>query len=221
MQRGIGPSQIGEPCDRQILYQILDMPKARTAIDPWASIVGTATHAWLADAFTAENERLGQLRYLVEQEVKLTDGIKGTCDLFDLWESEVIDHKVLGTDSMRKIKSGDVPTKYRVQLNLYGYAYRLVGMPVDRVSIVAYPRSGFLDGIATWSEQYNEKLAESAMNRLANLTTAAVSLKLDEQHELWEHTPSSPGSACTWCPYWRPGSPADGNGCPGPERTVT
>jgi len=216
MQKAIGPSQIGVECDRQIAYQVLDMPTARNGIDPWASIVGTATHAWLADAFAAENERLGQLRYLIETPVKLTSGYGGTADLFDLWENEVIDHKILGTDSMRKIKSGNIPQKYRIQLQLYGYAFKLVGMPVDRVSIVAYPRSGFLDGIVTWSVPYNEALAVSAMDRLSRIVAAAVQLKLDETN-LWQAIPHTPGPDCSWCEWWRPGSAVDGAGCPGME----
>lgn len=215
-QRAIGPSQIGEACDRQVAYQLLDMPRSRTGIDPWASIVGTATHAWLAEAFTEENRRLGQLRYLVECPVRLTDGIKGTCDLFDLWGSEVIDHKILGTESMRKIGTGEVPTKYRVQLHLYGYGFTLVGMPVRTVSIVAYPRSGFLDGIKTWTEPYDEALATSAMDRLGNLTTAVYMLKLDE-HNLWGLIRPTPSRDCNWCPWWRPTLPVDGCGCPGQE----
>jgi hypothetical protein len=217
MQRAIGPSQIGNECDRSLAYQVMDMQAPRSGIDPWASIVGTAVHAWLAQAFTNENIRSGELRYLVETPVKLTDGIRGTADLFDLWEAEVIDHKILGVDSHRHIKNGAIPTKYRVQLHLYGRGFQLAGMPVSKVSIVAYPRSGFLDGIVTWSEPYNQALAEAAMDRLSRISAAALVLELDTNPDRWALIPHSPGPECTWCPFWRPGLLVDGGGCPGPE----
>jgi hypothetical protein len=217
-QRAIGPSQIGETCDRRVMYQLLDMEPSKTdSGDPWPAVVGTAVHAWLANAFEAENERTGKLRYLVETKVKLTDGIGGTCDLFDLYEREVIDHKVLGTTTMRKIKSGNIPPRYRTQLHLYGYGFTLAGLDVSTVSLALYPRSGWLDDLYRWSEPYDESVAVSAMDRLANLTTAAYALKLDERMDLWSMVPAQPGADCTWCPFWRPGVPVDGHGCPGPE----
>lgn len=219
-QRAIGPSEIGEECDRRVMYQLLDMDSARIDHgDPWPSVVGVAVHAWLADAFLAENKRLNDLRYLVETKVKLTDGIGGTCDLFDLKEREVIDHKVLGTTSMRKLKSGNIPARYRTQVHLYGYGFRLAGLDVSTVTLALYPRSGWLDDLYRWSEPYDESLAIAAMDRLANLTTAAYALKLDERMDLWSMVPAHPGADCTFCPFWRPGVPVDGHGCPGPEVT--
>lgn len=217
MQRTIGPSQIGNACERSLAYSLMDMPRPRTDGDPWASVVGTATHSWLADAFLAENERLGHLRYLVETKVQLTGTIKGTADLFDLRESEVIDHKILGVDSMRKIRNGTIPVRYRTQLHLYGMGFELAGMPVDKVSICAYPRSGFLDGIVVWTEKYDRDVAEAALDRLSRISAAALLLELDTHGERWGLIPATPGPECTWCEYWRPGLVVDGRGCPGNE----
>lgn len=221
-QRAIGPSEIGEECDRRLLYSALQMaPENNQQSDPWPSIVGTAVHAWLADAFRAENAH--GFRWLVEVPVKLTSGIGGTADLFDLQEREVIDHKVLGVSSMKKIKSGNIPARYRVQLHLYGYGFRLAGLDVDRVTLAAYPRSGWLADLHLWTEPYDESLALAAMDRLSKLTAAAYVLRLDEPEQagLWAMVPARPGADCTWCPFWRPGQPADAYGCPGPEVPTT
>lgn len=215
-QTHLGPSEIGEQCDRRLTYRLLDMamPDIPNG-DPWPAIVGTATHAWLADAFQTENQRMGRLRYLVETRVRLTDGIGGTCDLYDLDQNAVIDHKVLGVDSLRKIRNGNIPDRYRVQVHLYGYGFALAGLPVQNVNIVAYPRSGFLDGIAVWTEPYSERVAVDAMDRLGRLTTAAYALELDDHPERWELIPAKPGADCSFCPFWRPGEKLSDRGCPG------
>ena len=70
LQVEMGPSEAGEPCTRRLAYKIMDWRKPGRDLDPWAAVQGVAVHAWLADAFRAENERLGRVRYLVEQRVQ-------------------------------------------------------------------------------------------------------------------------------------------------------
>lgn len=216
MQRALGPSEIGDECDRRLTYRLLDMEPTGRSGDPWPAIVGTAVHAWLAGAFNSENVRLGRLRYVVEQRVYLTSGISGTCDLYDLDTDEVIDHKVLGTTSMGKLKAGKIPTRYRVQLHLYGLGYALAGMRVSKVTLALYPRGGWLDGMHIWSEPYSAETAQSAMDRLSKLTAVAYTLELDDHPERWELIPAKPGPDCDFCPFFRPGKHVDSNGCPGP-----
>lgn len=217
-QRAIGPSEIGERCDRRLTYRLLDMDPSGNGGDPWPSIVGIAVHAWLAEAFRTENERLGRLRYLVEQRVQLTSGIGGTCDLYDLDANDVIDHKVLGATSMSKIKRGDVPDRYRVQLHLYGLGFAIAGMPVEKVTLALYSRGGWLDDMHLWSQRWDRDLAETAMDRLSRLTAIAYTLELDTHPERWELVPASAGPDCTWCPFFRPGQHVDSGGCPGEIR---
>lgn len=218
LQQAVGPSEIGDDCQRRIAYRLMGLPGPNNNGDPWPSIVGTAVHAWLADAFLLDNERLGRIRWLVEQRVYLTDGISGTCDLYDCWTHRIIDHKILGTTSMSKIKRGEIPDRYRVQTHLYGYGYRRAGFPVQSVALACFPRGGFLDGLHIWSEPYDESVAEEALDRLGHLTTAAVLLQLDEPDSPhWSKVPHRPGPGCAWCPMWRPGQPADTQGCPGPD----
>ena len=75
-QRRPGPSQLGGLCDRRIVAHFLEMPKVNRMTDPWAAIVGTGTHGWLADAFTLDNkiraERADPVRWLVEQRAPIS-----------------------------------------------------------------------------------------------------------------------------------------------------
>jgi len=217
-QVAVGPSEMGDECDRRLAYRALDVKGPNTSGDPWPSIVGVAVHGWLADAFTLENQRLGRVRYLIEQRVFMTDGISGTCDLFDVDQAEVIDHKILGTTSMKKIKSGDIAARYQVQLQLYGFGLRRAGRRVERVSLACYPRGGFLDGLYVWSTDYDEATALAALARFSNISAAALVLNLDDPStSFWGMIPAQPTpERCAWCPYWRPGRPADFTGCPGP-----
>lgn len=216
VQHAIGPSEIGEPCERRLTYRLLDLPGTNPNGDPWPSIVGTAVHGWLADAFELANTRLGRRRWMVEQRVWMTDGISGTCDLLDTDRAEIIDHKVVGTTTMTKLKHGDIPVRYRVQLHLYGYGYERAGMSIKTVTLACYPRGGFLDGLWLWSEPYDPIIAGAALDRLSTLTATAYILSLDDPHSpLWNLISHEPGPGCAWCPLWRPGQPADTEGCPG------
>lgn len=62
-QKRIGPSEIGNPCDRRIGYKLLGHPE-RERGDAWKPTVGTAVHAWIDEALTDEDARLlAQLGY--------------------------------------------------------------------------------------------------------------------------------------------------------------
>lgn len=93
LQRHLGPSEIGHLCDRQVAGKLAGLPRTNHVQDPWPSIVGTATHAWLAEAFSSENERLGRIRWVPEARVTPIDGHPGTADLYDADEAAVVDHK--------------------------------------------------------------------------------------------------------------------------------
>jgi len=124
-------------------------PATNHISDPWPSIIGTAVHAWLEKAFTADNPPTGLPRWVVEQRVVPMAGHAGTADLYDVREQAVVDHKVLGPTSMDAVMApGGPPRKYQIQLLLYGRGYRNLGLPVKRVvvgSIPAYP--GDVEGV--------------------------------------------------------------------------
>jgi hypothetical protein len=59
-QRRLGPSEIGHLCDRNVVGKLVGADAVNTLTDPWPSVVGTAVHAWLADAFELDNTMRAQ-----------------------------------------------------------------------------------------------------------------------------------------------------------------
>ena len=57
MQRHLGPSELGEECDRQVVMKMAAMTKTNNVSDPWASVMGTAGHAWVEEMYKWDNAR--------------------------------------------------------------------------------------------------------------------------------------------------------------------
>lgn len=224
LQRAIGPSEIGVDCMRRIAYRYTGARPVNTASDPWFSIVGTAVHDWLDTAInlwcghvlgTQPGGRWTQEpRYLTEKRVTATadqHGVSGSCDLYDQERATVIDHKVVGATALRKYIDQGPSNQYRIQVHTYGKGYRQAGHPVREVAIAFYPRSGYLTDMHVWSEPFDESIADHALTRAATVRQLAAVLPIGQ-------IPANPDqAACTWCPFYRPGGPADGAGCPGPQ----
>lgn len=213
LQKAIGPSEIGDPCDRAIAYKLAGVEPTNTDRDNWLATLGTAGHAWLADAFQLANDRAGYERFLIEQRVN-ADGIEGTSDLFDTLTGTVIDHKILGVTSLRKIASGDIPPKYHVQLHTYGLGITRLGYQVNSVALAAYPRSDNLrgdfsgKGLHVHVEPWQPLIAHAARRRVEAIGKAVAVVPPGV-------LPARPSDDCRYCPFFRPGQPADAAGCPG------
>lgn len=89
----LGPSEIGETCDLQVVSKLVGAPRTNHISDPWPSIVGTAVHAWLAQAFDDDNARDNMLRWVTETRVTPHPLYPGSADLYDAQEQAVVDHK--------------------------------------------------------------------------------------------------------------------------------
>lgn len=221
LQKAIGPSGVGTPCDRRLALDLLGATTHNTGQDKWASTVGTAVHAWLADAFTADNAQLaGQglaPRWLVEQRVTIRTGLSGSCDLYDLWTHTAVDWKNLGVGSLRKYRTANDPgQQYRWQLHLYGRGWANAGLPVRTVMLVGLPRSGQLRDTWTWDEPYDPTVAQQALDRMDGLLVAMNAADVDTHPERMRAL-SRDTSMCDWCPFYTPDqavSPIDG--CNGP-----
>jgi hypothetical protein len=196
------------------------LPVTNHVVDPWASVIGTAVHAWLADAFTTWNTRHGIARWLAEQRVSPHPDHPGTADLYDADEFAVVDHKVLGESSMAKVRSTSGPSiRYVVQLLLYGKGYRILGLPVKRVALVAYPRSAAsLDGLYVW-ERATGPQDDAFIEEVFKLTDQRKRMaeEITNGRRQLTDIPSTPDSdECFFCPFYRPQSKHDnGPGCPG------
>lgn len=220
VQRHLGPSELGSACDRQVAAKMAGLAYTNHVSDPWPSIVGTAIHAWLAECFAAENERTGIARWVTEQRVTPHPDHPGTADLYDAVERAVVDHKCLGATTLAKLKAHGPPRKYIVQLLLYGLGYRLLGLPVDRVALAAYPRTAStLDGMYVWERPYTPE-DDAIINAVFKQTTIRhdYAALLHQGLITLQDIPACPSDdECFYCPFYRPESAKDGrlDGCPG------
>jgi len=225
LQQHLGPSELGVACDRQVVGKFAALPATNHVLDPWPSIVGTACHAWAAEAFKADNLRRGVLRWVAEQKVTPHPDHPGTADLYDAQEHAVVDHKFLGESSMAKIRK-DWPRKYKVQLLLYGLGYLRLGLPVRRVVLAAYPRTAAsLDGLYVsdldFTDEHGRLLPEvvALLEFVFSQTVQrrALADQVTSGRLRIEDVPREPdGDECYFCPFYRPQSGHDGGpGCPG------
>lgn len=219
-QRALGPSEYGDPCARRLAYKLMDEPKTNTDSDPWASIIGTATHAWLADALIADNQRCGETRWLVEHRLDIRPGLTGSCDAYYAPRCAIVDHKVVGPTKLREYRISGPSEQYRKQVHLYGYGYARLGLPVHEVAIAFYPRAGQLSGLHVWSEPYDQQIAVDAMGRVDQILEVAVALGVDQHPDRYTAIPRQPGRGCLYCPWMRPGADR-GDACPGDTQIPT
>ena len=217
-QKRIGLSEVGEVCVRKTAYKLLDWEKTNPATDPWASISGTAIHAWLADAFLNTNEG----NFMVEHSVRVTDELAGTADLFDINNKMVIDHKCVGATSMKSRKKDGMTHQQRVQINLYGLGLENefgVGS-VEKVALAFYPLGGRLDGLHTIVEPYNRQLALDAIQRIEDTQVLLWQLDPESNPANWELLPKTPTRSCSYCPWFLPFSKDGSKGCAGEENVA-
>lgn len=221
MQTAIGPSEIGTPCDRKLALKLLGAPVQNTTVDRWTATVGTAVHAWIADAFTADNARLaaeGQSpRWLLEQRVTVRTGLAGSCDLYDLRTHTVVDWKTTGVTRLRAYRAaGDPGQQYRQQAHLYGMGWANMGLPVATVAVVFLPRSGILRDSYHWSQPYDPAVAQAALDRADQILVALDAAGVDADPERMRALPRDT-AMCEHCDFYtadRSVSPLDG--CNGP-----
>lgn len=216
----LGPSEIGAECDRQVIGKLVGAGRTNNISDPWPSIVGSATHAWLAQAFEDDNVRRNLLRWVTETRVTPHPDYPGSADLYDALEAAVVDHKVLGQTSLAKIKSPQGPSRrYRVQLLLYGAGYRALGLPVRRVVLAAYPRTAAsLNSMFIWDHPCtpdDEILIAEVLHRMEIRQWFGNEIR--ERRMTLDQIPTTPDDAeCYFCPFYRAQSAYDGGpGCPG------
>lgn len=226
LQRAIGPSELGVGCDRKLAYKLAHAPEHNVR-DPWRPTVGTAAHAWIAEALAAYNARTypvnGFARYLIEQRVRVGDvngvPIEGSADCYDRVTGEVIDWKVVGSTSLKNAKKAGPhrisKEQYRVQSHLYGRGFVLRGVPVVGVNVAYLPASGELRDAVWQREPYDEDVALQALARADALAKAldmappeAIIAGLTRADDM-----------CTYCAYFDPAAkPAHvWDGCPGPD----
>lgn len=182
LQKRIGPSEIGTPCDHCLAAKLAGWQPTQQGI-PWASTVGTAIHSLLEDFVW--NHQLGQeppYRYYTEQTVTVGQiggqDITGSIDLLDVAVGATVDYKCVAKTSLQKYKREGPSQTYRVQAHLYAKGANAAGIKTDTVSICFLPRASnnFYER-HWWSEPYNPQIAEDALARANQLHTNLTALE--------------------------------------------
>lgn len=223
LQKAIGPSEIGTPCDRKLGYKLAEWPTVQPAQASWRPTVGTAVHAWLAEAFARENAALGWDRWVIEQRVAAgrIDGepLTGSCDLFDLLTGTVIDWKIVGPASLKAKRAARSPGRaYRVQVHTYALGFeQLGGHAVHNVAVFFLPSAGELGDGYYWTEPYDRMLAVEAINRADGI---AAAVRAPGMAEMVLPQLRTAEDFCERCEWWWPGSTDARVACPG-ENTRT
>lgn len=226
LQKAIGPSEVGEPCERQLTYKILDWPETNQNRDPIAAIIGTGFHMWMAEKFEARQAPLpdGRPRYRIEERVTVRDGytpaatVAGSSDLFDRLALLNNDWKLVGKSSHDKYRRQGPGGKYRVQAHLYGLGQENAGNPPARVAVTFIARHHELM-VHVWSEAYDRQVALDALARLDRIRDRAQALELDLHPERWDTVPTPDKPTCRFCPWLKPGSTSLTDGCPGVQHS--
>ena len=220
MQKYLGPSEIGAPCARQIAMKLAGVEEVNQVADPWFPIVGSAVHEWMAKMAGWYNDvylgRSANPRFIVENRVKVDAenagyDTSGSTDLYDVDYQRVVDWKIVGTTTMRKVTRGETPEEkvgqqYLVQALTYGKGWEQAGYPVRSVLIAFLPRSNFLNKMQLIEVPYDRSIADRAQARVQTIDRLRQQLA---PHEF-------PTAGCTiWCPFYAPKIPVGPTSCPG------
>lgn len=201
LQKIIGPSEIGNPCDHCIAAKLAGWKKQEYGI-PWASTIGTGGHLLFETFFNRyEAAHSGRRhRFLTEAPVMVgrIQGreIWGSTDLLDTVTGMTVDWKFVGEASLKKYRQGP-SQQYRVQAHLYAKGWNDAGIPVKHVSIYFLPRtrSRMSEGF-WWTEPYNPEIAWKA---LARVNRIAFNVELEgEVGDQYEYITSLPRAEGCW-----------------------
>lgn len=131
-------------------------------------------------------------------------------------------HNCLGPTTMAKIKQkGGPPRQYRGQILLYALGCLRKGLPVDKVMIIALPRTAStLDDLYVWHHPFGGPediaLLREVLDDTARRKTMAEQVR-NGTMQLRDVPIAPEGDLCYYCPFYRSNSSRNSNepGCPG------
>lgn len=209
-QAAVGPSELGMSCTRCLTHRLAGTRQRQEAA--WLPAIGTAVHAWLEDVVATQEATRATLglppRFIAEQRVTVghVNGIpvSGSTDLFDTQTGTVIDWKVVGTTTLRKVKASGASAQYRTQASLYGLGWQAAGHHVREVLIYFLPRNSvtLADGIP-WAEPFDPAPGLAALDRATKILQLVAAAGLDVALQAaGPHTDD--GFTCRSFPDWQP-----------------
>lgn len=196
LQREIGPSELGIPCDRALLHKLAEDDEPRDRGPAWKPEVGTALHDMMERLFSTDEKV--EDGWLTENRVLVGDvggtGITGSADLYN--GGTVVDWKFVGPSMLKKYKASGPGEQYRGQAHLYGRGFRTLGYAVELVMIAFVPRDGELEDSFFWWERFDPDHAEEVLARANKLFRLQEALGADKAAELF---PACQDPWCPWC----------------------
>jgi hypothetical protein len=237
MQKELGPSELGTPCQQQIARKLAGAPQRPITAPTWAPWQGTCVHAGMEEVLRFWNAQLGRERWIIEERLTAAGALPGVADhpgypavegngdAYDTDHDEVVDWKYVGTTALEKLRTAkrlgkppreQVSQEYRVQGHIYGAGHAAKGRPVKSVKLVLLARSWQFDDSEEWSEPYDQRIADWAIERYYGVVDLVHALDVAHQPDAVAAVPASPSSeACKWCVFHRGGQPSDWHGCAG------
>ena len=228
VQRHLGPSELGHHCDRQLVGKMAGLEfhgGGNMLHDSWPSIVGTALHSFMDEAFQwAAKQPKWQARWLSETRVTPDPGSAsphpGTADLFDTLTFTLGDHKMQSEPIRARLRKDGPPFHYYVQMLLYALGYMHLGYNVQRIVLISWPRTkSSLSDMYVWEKLLTTDDVEVALEVLRKTEVREELAKYVAAGTLsfWD-IPMTPSTEdCQYCPFFNPAALAEGTskGCPG------
>lgn len=234
LQKMIGPSEIGNPCDRRIGYKLAGVPESNPRSTAWKPYVGSQVHEGVGEIMSkAEIARFsnrealmssapgtGTARWHVEERVTVGQLLKaegivpitGSTDLFDAHHGIVFDWKFTGlrqiTQSYRPKGPGP---QYRTQAHLYGDGWVNAGFDVRHVAIIFMTREGEFKDRHVWHEPYDPTVGPAAIARVQRIQTSLDALGPEFVLPALEPTEAY----CGHCPFFQENAHDLARACPG------
>lgn len=195
MQMGLGPSDLGIECDRRLAYKVAGITGYNMG-DPWAAFVGSSIHTRLEmviKKYAAENGGA----WLIEERIVVDPLIRGRADL--VLDDMVIDIKSASPDVMKKLPDTGPRASYLPQIHAYAKGLNDHGRKITKVAFVFVPRSGRLDDMYVWADEYRPEIAEKAIRRVYAFARRLKEIDILAHPDLWETVPAKPDFL--WCQY--------------------
>lgn len=202
LQIEVGPSGIGDECDRSLIHALHEDRVPEDKVNFKAEI-GKAIHARLEGIFGSPEIAPGL--YLVEQ--KVTAGVingrplAGSCDLFDIPKGIVWDWKTTGPTTHTDAKRKGPKQVNRIQAHIYGLGMANAGQQVTHVGHVYIERNGEFRNITPWFEPFDPQIALDAITRAEGLAQLIEAYGIKATLDM--HPQLCADQYCDWCPAER------------------
>lgn len=227
VQRHLGPSELGHHCDRQLVGKMAGVEfrgGGNMLHDSWPSIVGTALHSFMEEAFSWDSQVNSGGRWLTETRVTPDPGAvephPGTADLFDTLYGVLGDHKMQSEAIRTRLRRDGLPYHYYIQMLLYALGYMHKGYNVQRVVLISWPRTkSSLDDMYVHEHLITAadlREAESVLEKTVVREQLAKFVASGEM-QFWDIPAAPSDEDCQYCPFFNPAALADRTpqGCPG------